>query len=98
VEHESKPVASVETGFNAAAERAKVHGISPHTLRHTAVTWMVMAGDAYTDGGTLHRNVIADGGDTIRPPFAGLATAGGKRIVGDGWLGYWLGDYVLVDQ
>jgi integrase len=44
VEHGSKPVASVKTGFRAAARRAGVRGISPHALRHTAVTWMVMAG------------------------------------------------------
>jgi integrase len=44
VEHGSKSVASVKTGFRAAARRAGVHGVSPHALRHTAVTWMVMAG------------------------------------------------------
>jgi integrase len=44
IEHGGKPVASVKTGFKAAAVRAKVGGVSPHVLRHTAVTWMVMAG------------------------------------------------------
>jgi integrase len=44
IEHGSKPVASVKTGFTAAAKRAGVSGISPHSLRHTAVTWMILAG------------------------------------------------------
>jgi integrase len=44
VEHGGRAVASVKTGFNAAARRAGVQGVSPHTLRHTAVTWMIAAG------------------------------------------------------
>jgi integrase len=44
IEHGGKAVASVKTGFKAAAKRAGVKGVSPHVLRHTAVTWMVMAG------------------------------------------------------
>jgi integrase len=44
IEHGGKPVASVKTGFNAAARRGGVQSVSPHTLRHTAVTWMVMGG------------------------------------------------------
>lgn len=44
VQHGSRPVLSIKTGFNAAARRAGISGVSPHTLRHTAVTWMVMAG------------------------------------------------------
>jgi integrase len=43
VEHGSGSVGSIKTGFRAAAKRAALAGISPHTLRHTAVTWMVMA-------------------------------------------------------
>jgi integrase len=30
--------------FKAAAERARVEGVCFHTLRHTAVSWMVAAG------------------------------------------------------
>jgi integrase len=44
VEHGSKQVASIKTGFKAAARRAGVKDVSPHTLRHSAVTWMVMGG------------------------------------------------------
>jgi integrase len=44
VEHGSKPVGSVKTGVRAAARRAKITGVSPHVLRHTAATWMAMKG------------------------------------------------------
>jgi integrase len=44
VEHGSKRVGSVKTGVRAAARRAKLTGVSPHVLRHTAATWMAMAG------------------------------------------------------
>lgn len=44
IEHGSKPVASVKTGVRAAARRAKLSGVSPHVLRHTAATWMAMKG------------------------------------------------------
>lgn len=43
VEHGSSPISSVKTGFKAAARRADIKDVSPHVLRHTAVTWMVMA-------------------------------------------------------
>lgn len=39
-----KPVGSVKTGTRAAARRAKLPGVTPHVLRHTAATWMVMRG------------------------------------------------------
>lgn len=44
VERGGKPVASVKTGVRAAARRAGLEGVTPHTLRHTAATWMAMAG------------------------------------------------------
>lgn len=34
----------VKHGFRAAAQRAGLSGVTPHTLRHTAVTWMMQAG------------------------------------------------------
>lgn len=36
-------VDSVKHGFRAAAERAGLERVTPHTLRHTAVTWMMQA-------------------------------------------------------
>jgi integrase len=44
VEHGGNPVASIKTGFRAAAARAKVVGATPHVMRHTSVTWMVQDG------------------------------------------------------
>ncbi|WP_419730733.1 site-specific integrase [Lichenicola sp.] len=37
-------VASIKTGFRAAATRAKLAQVTPHTLRHTAATWMAQKG------------------------------------------------------
>jgi excisionase family DNA binding protein len=44
VEHGGYQVASVKTGTRAAARRANLPGVTPHVLRHTAATWMAMAG------------------------------------------------------
>ena len=44
IEYGGRPVASVKKAFRAAAARAGLAGASPHVLRHTAATWMVMAG------------------------------------------------------
>lgn len=41
VEWAGAPVSSVKTGFRAAVTRAKLSGVTPHVLRHTAATWMV---------------------------------------------------------
>ena len=44
VEHGGGGVANVKTGTRAAARRAKLPGVTPHILRHTAATWMAMKG------------------------------------------------------
>ena len=45
VEWNDKPVLSVTTGFRSAVRRAKLAGkVTPHTLRHTAATWLMQAG------------------------------------------------------
>lgn len=41
VEWNGKAVASVKTGFARAARLAGLDGVSPHTLRHTAATWLM---------------------------------------------------------
>lgn len=43
VEFAGGPVKSVKTGFRAACRRARLTGVSPHTLRHTSATWAVQA-------------------------------------------------------
>jgi integrase len=39
-----KRVGSIKTGITQAAKRAGLEGISPHVLKHTAITWLVMKG------------------------------------------------------
>jgi integrase len=51
IEYNGKPIKSAKTGFLAAAKRAGITGVSPHTIRHTAASWMVQAGVSYQDAG-----------------------------------------------
>jgi integrase len=44
VEFAGRQVGSVKTGTRAAARRAVLPGVTPHVLRHTAATWMAIAG------------------------------------------------------
>jgi integrase len=44
VEYRSAQVASIRGGFRAACRRADLAGVTPHVLRHTAVTWMMQSG------------------------------------------------------
>lgn len=44
IEFYGKPVKSVRHAFRDAAESANLADVTPHTLRHTCATWMVMNG------------------------------------------------------
>lgn len=45
VEWHGKPVKSVKTGFSTAVIKAGLEGnVTPHTLRHTAATWLMQNG------------------------------------------------------
>ena len=45
VEWNGRPVKSVKTAFASAVRLAGIDGdVSPHTLRHTAATWLMQAG------------------------------------------------------
>jgi integrase len=44
VEFNGKPVKSVKTAFASAVEKAGIAHCSPHTLRHTAATWLMQNG------------------------------------------------------
>jgi integrase len=45
VEFRGKPVKSVKTAFALAVRLAKLPGrVTPHTLRHTAATWLMQVG------------------------------------------------------
>jgi integrase len=62
VEFDGEGVRSVKTGFKHAVKLAKLSGkVTPHTLRHTAATWLMQAGvDPSRDVG---RDVVAN----VRP-------------------------------
>jgi integrase len=44
VEYGGGRVGSVKKGFGAACQRAGLEDVTPHVLRHTAATWMALAG------------------------------------------------------
>jgi integrase len=45
VEWQGKPVGTgVEKAFRRACEDAGLEGVTPHTLRHTAATWLMQRG------------------------------------------------------
>lgn len=44
IEWDGAPIRSVRKGFDAAVERAGLNGVTPHTLRHTAASWMESGG------------------------------------------------------
>ena len=46
IEFGGGPVESVKNGFAKACKRAKLVGVTPHTLRHTAATWAAQSGVA----------------------------------------------------
>lgn len=59
VEWNGKPVKSVKTGFNTAVRLAGLgDDVVPHTLRHTAATWLMQAGvDMWEAAGFLGMSV-----------------------------------------
>lgn len=44
VEWRGRPIRSARRGFAAACAAAGLAGVTPHTLRHTAATWLAQAG------------------------------------------------------
>jgi integrase len=59
VEYDGGPIKDIKTGFSAACRRAGLHGVMPHTLRHTAASWMVQKGVTYVDVGRFLGNSAA---------------------------------------
>ena len=39
-----RPIRSIKKGFAAASRRAGLQEVTPHTLRHTAATWLMQKG------------------------------------------------------
>jgi len=71
-----KPVLDIKKGFAAACERAGVPDVTPHTLRHTAATWMAQAGVpmrvislylGHTDSRTTERTYAHHSPDFLAP-------------------------------
>lgn len=51
-------IGDVKKGFAAACKRAGIAGVSPHTLKHTAATWLMQAGtDPWQAAGFLSTSV-----------------------------------------
>lgn len=44
IEYAGRPVGSIKKAFARTCERAGLPGVTPHTLRHTAASWMAEAG------------------------------------------------------
>lgn len=44
VEYQGEGLAGIRRAFNDACRAAKLKGVTPHTLRHTAATWMAQGG------------------------------------------------------
>ena len=43
------PVSRIDKAFRAAVKRAELTDVTPHTLKHTAVTWAFMRGMTLED-------------------------------------------------
>ncbi|WP_167370185.1 site-specific integrase [Komagataeibacter nataicola] len=44
IEYRGNRVRKIKTAFNKRVQKAGLEDVTPHTLRHTCATWMVMAG------------------------------------------------------
>lgn len=49
VMHRGQPIRSVKTAMREAATRAKIENVTPHALKHTAVTWAFQKGMTLED-------------------------------------------------
>ena len=51
-------IGDIKKGFAAACERAGLRGVTPHTLKHPAATWLMQAGtDPWQAAGFLSTGV-----------------------------------------
>ena len=63
ISYDGHPVADIKKAFTAAASRAGLTDVTPHTLKHTAVTWAFMAGmslEQATDYFATSRDTLED--------------------------------------
>lgn len=76
IEWNAEPVAKVRKGFMAAATRAGLDDVTPHTLRHTAASWIVNGGGSmefaanllsHRDPNTTRQNYAKVDPESLRP-------------------------------
>lgn len=83
VEHNGVPVTEVTKGFAHAVELAKLEGtVTPHTLRHTAATWLMQNGvEIWEAAGFLgmSEKLLRDTYGHHHPDFLRKAAAGFRR-------------------
>jgi integrase len=63
VSFEGQPVKNIKTAFNNAVQRAGLEDVTPHTLKHTAVTWAFIEGmslEMATDYFATSRETLED--------------------------------------
>ncbi len=86
VEWRGKPVSSVKTAFNRAVKEFRVStangNVTPHTLRHTAATWLMQQGvDIWQASGFLGMSpqVLINTYGHHHPDYMGQAAAAISR-------------------
>jgi len=63
ISFEGQPVADIKTAFKHAVWRAGLEDVTPHTLKHTAVTWAFIEGmslEMATDYFATSRETLED--------------------------------------
>jgi integrase len=95
VEFNGKPIASVKRGFQSAVRLAGLAGkVTPHTLRHTAATWLMQRGvPIWEAAGFLRMSAEVLQGPTaiITPTFCrGPLRPLAKKAGTFRWLNRWL--------
>lgn len=79
-EANGEPVRNVGKAFRAAAERAGLQGVTPHTIRHTAGTWAWEETDPQKVARFLgHRNAKTTE-NIYAHPRAGFATDAARAV------------------
>jgi len=78
-----RPIANIKKGFAAACKRAGIEGVTPHTLRHTAASWLMQSGTPTIEIakylGMSERTLIATYGHHQPDWLRGAANAIGSR-------------------
>ena len=59
---------NIKRGIARAAQRAALENVTPHVLKHTAVTWAIMRGLEVEDVAQFFRHVAADPAQDLLAP------------------------------